>query len=172
MAKVKQRRLVVKGAFYDIECAWATDGSEPAGQFLDELKRGMWDGDPDDSERPSDEQIYDYPAILAILRKVATDGEPPHARAVNHLERGVWEFKRGNKRLSFFDTPGDGTFVEKPRILDRADGVDSEYWWFPDFDTQLRLGHCFAKQGEVALPEDVRRSVDLREEDVTHDQNA
>ncbi|WP_147918113.1 hypothetical protein [Ruania zhangjianzhongii] len=166
-----ERRLVVKGAFYDVECARTADGSEPAGQFLDELKKGMWDGDPNDPDRPSDEQIYDYPAILAVLKHVATVGEPPHARAVNYLERGVWEFKRAAKRLSFFDTPGDGTYTERPKILDRTNGIESVYWWFPNFDHQLRLGHCFAKLGEKALPQDVQRSLDVREEDLTYDQD-
>lgn len=166
------RRIVAKGAFYDVECAIAADGSSPAALFLDRLKEGLWDGDANDTDRPSDEQLYDYAKFIALIGHVAREGEPPHARAVNYLRSGVWEFKHSNKRISFYDTPGDGTWTEKGRVETREDGHDSEYWWFPDFDMIIRLGHCFAKQSQVARQEDVDRAVAVREEDIRYDQDS
>lgn len=166
------RRLVIKGAFFDVECACIASGASPAAQFLDELRKGIWDGDPTDPDRPSDEQIHDYDLLLTILKHVVTHGEPPHATAVNYLDRGVWEFKFGNKRVTFFDTRGDGTWDEKPRIRDRASGVpDSEYWWFPEFDATIRLGHCFTKLAQTTDREDIAKALKVREEDIAHDKN-
>lgn len=165
------RRIVAKGAFYDVECGIAADGSSPAALFLDRLREGMWDGDPNDTDRPSDEQLYDYPRVIALVGYVARVGEPPHARAVNHLLSGIWEFKHGNKRISFYDTPGDGTWTEKRPVRMPEEGSGGTYWWFPDFDEILRLGHCFAKQSQKARQEDVDRAVAVREEDIRYDQN-
>ncbi|GAB4076402.1 hypothetical protein [Nostocoides australiense] len=172
MAKV-ERRLVVKGAFYDVECAVAANGVAPAAVFLDELKRGIWDGDPDDHDRPSDAQIHEYDLCLSLIADLARTGEPTYATAVNYLDDGLWELKFGNKRMTFFDTPGDGTYDAKPKIRDRRDApYGSEYWWFPDFDSTLRLGHCFTKQDQKTDATDIAAAQRLREEDLKHDQSA
>lgn len=165
------RRIVAKGAFYDVECGIAADGSSPAAMFLDQLKEGMWDGDPNDTDRPSDEQLYDYPKVIALIGYVAREGEPPHGRAVNHLLRGIWEFKHGNKRITFYDTPGDGTWTEKVPVEALEEGRGT-YWWFPDFDEIIRLGHCFAKQSQKAREEDIDRAVAVREEDIRYDEGS
>lgn len=166
------RRVVVDGAYCLIECAVAADGSSPADEFLDALEKGMWTDDPEPpTEFPSDEQIHDYAKLMWIMEAFGRDGFPPYARAVNYLDQGVWEFKHGGKRISYFDTLGDGSATVKVKITNRAKvpDPDGQYWWFPEFDELVRLGHCFGKTGSKSEAEDVARATQLREEDLAHD---
>lgn len=167
-----KRQVVIDGKFYLVECAVDASGHSPAARFLDDLKEGMWAGDPHDTDRPSDEQIYDYEAFLDRFQVFADTGEPKYARAVNYLRDGIWEFKFHNKRVTFYDTDGHGGFTPKAMIADAGAGViDSEHWWFPDFDEEIRLGHCFLKDGEKAREADIRQALQVRKEDLRHDQD-
>lgn len=176
MAKVDDaeplRRLIAKGRLHEVHCAVRSDSSSPAGEFLDLLKDGMWEPDPDAKSLPSDEQIRDHDWFLSAIRKWANDGEPFHNRAVNALDNGVWEFKRGAKRLTFYDTDGVGGYVEKRKIVDYADAEcpESDFWQIPMFDVLLRLGHAFPKVGQEATQDDLQISQDVRDEDLRHDE--
>jgi hypothetical protein len=166
-----EREVVVDAQHYIIECALAEDGSSPAKDFLDTLEDGMWIKDPNEDDFPSDEQIYDYPKLMYIFEHFAKHGEPPHANCINFLEKGVWEFKFSDKRVSYFDTPGNGTFTPKNKVRTRADSeyASHDFWWLPDFDPYVRLGHSFGKTGEKTDPRDIDRALATREEDLAHD---
>lgn len=166
-----RRRWIAKGEQHDIYCALRADGSCPAGEFLDALKSGTWEPDPDADELPSDEQVHDRDFFLNAIRYWARYGEPVYTHAVNDLDDGIWEFKRGAKRLSFYDTDGQGGYVPKLRILDIADSEapDSDHWQIPIFDEIIRLGHAFPKVGQKTTPEDLERVEEVREEDLARD---
>jgi hypothetical protein len=167
-----KRELVAEGVCHDVECAVRADGTSPAVQFLDALEKGMLSQDPDATELPSDAQISDYDHLLNFCRRFAQSGLPEYKGAVNDLDDGIWEFRIGSKRLTFFDTPGDGTFQAKLRILDRRTSSyanDDSYWWFPRFDRYIRLGHAFLKKGQRTSQLDLDKSILVRVEDVAHD---
>lgn len=166
-----ERRLIVRGEFHDVHCAVRVDGACPAGEFLDALKAGMWGPDPDALELPDDEQISDWHWFLNAIRHWAQTGEPVHPRAVNDLNEGVWEFKHGKKRLSFYDTDGEGGYTPKLRILNHcnAEWPGNEHWQIPYFDELIRLGYAFPKVSQATPPYDLDESQRVREEDVAHD---
>jgi len=157
--------------WYEVECAVRSDGSSPARQFLDELKKGMWSDDPDSDEIPDDEQIKDYHRLIHVIRYVAAEGEPERARDVEYLRDGIWEFKVARKRLAFYDTDGEGSFVPKPKVRrrDESPSPASPTWWFPTFDRVLRLANAWPKLGAKAEEVDMNEARDVREEDVSHD---
>lgn len=148
--------------------------TSPASDLLDDLKAGERrddldhiDGDP----WPDEAQPSDFHKIMAMVKKLADDGEPIHGHAINSLHDGIWEFKRGKKRVSFFDTDGEGNINPKLRIRDRSacEDPDYVYWWFPEFDQQIRLGHVFMKDSQLAASEDIAETLRVREEDLAHD---
>jgi hypothetical protein len=163
--------MVARGDYCIVECAIREDGvTSPAAAFLDQLAEGVWVEDPDLSGLPDDAQIGDHDKLLVWCQILADDGVPPYTHAVNYLENGIWEFKIGAKRLSFYDTPGDGTYEAKHKIRDRDDAKnDDQFWWFPEFDPDVRLGHAFPKLQQRTRPEDLRASFQVREEDLRHD---
>jgi hypothetical protein len=162
--------MVAEGDCYVVECAVRADGvTSPAAAFLDHLAAGTWIEDPDLTEVPDDAQISHYDKFLTFCKVLADEGEPYYARAVNYLRDGVWEFKLGAKRLTFFDTPGDGTYIPKAKPATREEASRGEYYWFPDFDEFVRLGHAFPKIGEQAEESDLVESARVREEDISHD---
>ncbi|MCX2965609.1 hypothetical protein [Gordonia aquimaris] len=148
-----------------------TDMSCPAGQFLDALKRGVWEPDPDAESIPSDEQLEDWACLLNAIKFWANEGEPQYTRTVEYLRSGIWEFKRGAKRLSFYDTDGNGSYTEKRKLqhFSESEHPDSDYWYIPDFDQQIRLGHAFPKVGQKTEPDDLQDAEVVREEDLEHD---
>jgi len=168
-----ERPRIVDGRVYIVEYAVDAQGELPAKRMLDELKAGLLHRDPDHQEGepwPDEAQPHDWAKLMTLIRHVAEQGIPPHGRAVNDLIDGIWEFKRGSKRVSFFDTPGDGTYSPKLRITDRAlASNDDDYWWFPDFDDLIRLGHAFVKTDTRTSEPDLERCPRVREEDVAYD---
>lgn len=177
MAKVNEerlpRRLIARGESHDVYCAVREDGTCPAGEFLDALKEGRWEPDPDAHELPSDEQISDWHWFLDAIRYWASTGEPVYARAVNDLDDGIWEFKHGSKRLSFYDTDGRGRYEPKLRIRDRSQAIpDTAYWDIPYFDDEIRLGHAFPKTSQRTPDYELTETQKVREEDLAHDRTA
>lgn len=154
------------------------DGSRPAEDFLNELRRGEWLSDPDHDEShpwPDEEQPHDVSMLIAIIRNFADEGKPRGQTQVNFLEDGVWEFKRASKRVTFYDTDGNGSCVTLSRITDIRNahrGEDDPMWRFPNFEQQLRLGYCFGKTGPATAPEDLQTSIDVKEEDLAYDRAA
>lgn len=166
---VIERRPIARGTLHDVDCAVRSDGTCPAGVFLDALKKGSWDR-ADDAE-PADEQISDYHWFLDAIRYWANTGEPVYRDAVKHLEDGVWEFRHGDKRLTFYDTDGAGGYTAKLPIADhaQADAPDSPYWRIPYFDELIRVGHAFTKVGQKTPKEDLAVMTTVREEDLAYD---
>lgn len=169
MAKVT-RRLLARGKVYDVECAVRSDGAtSPASEFLDALHKGMWTDDTDAEGFPDVTQIQHHHRLIAWIQRLADFGVPDRRSAVNALNDGVWEFKPGGiKRLSFYDTPGDGTYTAKSWGDGPGDG--SEFWWFPEFDDYIRLGHAFAKDDQKTRDGDIEITLLVREEDLRHDE--
>lgn len=165
------RRAIMRGQLHQVDCAARTDGSTPAGQFLDALKNGAWNQSA--LEGPVDDRIDDYHWFLNAIKYWAENGEPVYRDAVKALDDGVWEFRHGDKRLTFFDTDGQGNYIAKLPIRDHADAdaPDSEYWQIPNFDRLIRLGHAFTKVSQRTLPHDLSESQQVREEDLTHDRH-
>lgn len=171
MAKLN-RLMVVKGSIYTIEYAVRADGSRPAKTFMDLLKEGMWRDDPHQDDFPSDEQISDWASLLNHMKYFASHGECQRPKQMNALEEGLWEFKAATQRLTFFDTPGDGTYEAKFKITDRAESPDPDsenYWWVPEFDDYLRLANFWPKVGDMADPLDIAEGLKIREEDIEYD---
>jgi hypothetical protein len=139
------RWRVVDGGAYVVHCAVRTDGSSPADAFLEALKANSLGDDPEQGLEP-DEQLHVYAWFIKAIRHFADTGEPLHSGAINYLSDGIWEFKRRNKRITFYDTDGVGGYTRKARIENFADAdVPGEFWRIPNFDTAIRLGHSFMK---------------------------
>jgi hypothetical protein len=156
-----------------VEFAVRADGSCPAGEFMQKLKAGTLEGDSEnDGDLPSDAQVSDYHKFLAACLHLARYGEPKNRTQVNDLDDGVWEFKSAKKRVSWYDTDGEGGYTPKLRIRDRrmSPFEESDFWWFPDFDWTIRLGHSFVKHTPRTDPSDLALSQQIRDEDVAHDQ--
>lgn len=171
MTKVN-RRLVAEGEWHVVECAVRLDLTSPADEFLTALSQGMWSQDPDAEELPADAQLSDYDKFIVWCGMLADSGVPERRSAVNYLGHGIWEFKHGAKRLSYYDTPGDGTYTAKGKIRDRrtSDYADDDtWWWYPLFDRIIRLGHAFPKVSQEAAPADVAECRATRTEDLSHD---
>jgi hypothetical protein len=175
LAKV-ERRLLADGRWFTIECAVEADGStSPAASALDELKEGELRRDTThDAEAPWPDEVQpgEYAKLMGWIAEFAERGLPPYQGAVNDLPDGIWEFKLGVKRVSFFDTPGDGTFEPKLRVVDRNESLypeQDDFWWLPEFDEFVRLGHFFIKKSQPTSEEDKRECARIREEDVAHD---
>jgi hypothetical protein len=167
-----KRKMVARGDFCIVECAVREDGvASPAWAFLSQLQEGTWVEDPDYGGMPDDAQITAYDKLLTWFQTLADDGVPPNEYAINNLNDGIWEYKVGARRLSFFDTPGDGTYVPKYRIHEKSNACvnDDQFWWFPELDPNVRLGHAFPKTGQRTRPSDIRRALRLRLEDLAHD---
>jgi hypothetical protein len=156
-----------------IECAVRADGTSPASDFLDELLAGAWVDDPDHVPPADDEQIHDYAKLFAKIEYVGRHGQPDTATSVNHLQEGIWEFKHNTRRLSYWDTDGNGNFTPKPRYgsaNERPDPIPAGgYWWYPEMDTVLRLGCPWPKTGTYAPPQKIAEALDIRTEDCSHD---
>ena len=136
----------------------------------------MWEPDPDAESLPSDEQIADRATFFSMAKRLADSGFPTGGAGgtqTNDLQAGIWEFKSGAKRLSWYDTDGEGGFVAKLRIRTRAESEDSDdddAWWFPRFDLEIRLGHAFPKTGELTEDLDIDETIRTRAEDLAHDE--
>lgn len=170
MAKLA-RRIAHKGEFHDIEYAVGSEGASPAWEFMCALKEGTWEPDPDAATIPCDEQIHDAAKFLEMVRVLALEGVPSYRTGVNFLEDGIWEFKVGRKRLSFYDTPGDGTYDPKNKIRDISEAEDDdEFWWFPRFDKTIRLGYAFPKTTQMTENYDLTAVATVRKEDLLHDE--
>jgi hypothetical protein len=156
-----------------VECAVCADGTSPASEFLTALRAGTWEEDPRFAPPSDPEQIHDLFKLLSKIKWVARYGEPEEQSAVKDLEEGVWEFRHGTRRLSYWDTPGDGSYTPKHRVSSVAEWNGEGYgtfYWYPRMDPILRLGNGWVKTGQYAPPEEIDRSLRVREEDVSHDQ--
>jgi phage-related protein len=156
---------------HEIELAVRADGSVPAHDFLRLLRTGNLPGDPVDGKLPSDAQLSQYDRFLAACRYLAEYGEPKNRSDVNELEDGIWELRVATKRISWFDTDGRGGYEPKFWIRDNKDSLhpQMDFWWFPDFDATIRLGHSFIKRTQRTEPADLQLSQQVRDEDVAHD---
>jgi hypothetical protein len=109
------------------------------------------------------------------IQKFAENGVPESPRHINVLEGGVWEFKRASKRVTFYDTDGNGNCLTLRYVRVRSDahrGSDDEMWRYPNFERQLRLGHCFGKTAARTDDADIEESIAVQEEDLTYDRAA
>lgn len=162
-----------------VECAVRADGSSPAYEWLDALRRGASPGDPLYQPPEDPEQVHDYFTLLARLESLGRNGCPGKVDEAKHLEDGVWEIRYGTRRVSYWDTPGDGTYTPKYPVKDvrelppaRRDGSDGwawPYWRYPRMDAVLRVGPGWHKTGDFAPPEKIVEALDTREEDASHD---
>lgn len=150
------------------------DQSSPSALAFREMAEGNWNEDPDFLAPPPDEtQITQVEKLRTGIEFLAENGYPQNAYCtVNDLDDGIWEFRLGKIRVSFFDTEGDGVYTPKLRIQkqEHADTAD-DFWWLPDFDSFIRLGHCFGKNSQQTEPADISETLRVREEDVAHDRN-
>lgn len=171
MTKVERVAIVERRELHQVDCALREDLSSPAAEFLNQLRRGVWEDDPDVSEVPDDEQVRDHDKLLHKMQFVATHGEPERRGDVNYLHSGVWEFKVAAKRLAFYDTDGDGNWTPKGKVAHIDDAVEGAHiWWFPELDEEIRLLNAWPKTGEKARQLDIDEAVTIAGEDVRHDE--
>lgn len=136
------------------------------------LSRGYWRADPEHSPPRDRDQIDDYVQLMAKIEHLGEEGCPLNGTAVNDLEDGIWEFKHGRRRLTYWDTPGDGTFAPKGKvdnIKSRTGPPTCDYWWYPRMDPILRLGCAWPKTQQRAPTEGIATAMSIREEDCAHD---
>jgi hypothetical protein len=172
LAKVR-RYILVKGEWHTVELAVRADGSTcPARTFLNDLKEGMWTEDTGAEGFPDEAQIAHHTKMMAGLNRLAKRDQLINDSFVRPLIDGLWELRLGTARLSFFDTPGDGTHTPKLPVNDIRDVENPrpDYWKIPWFDEYLRLGHYWSKDGRFTHQEDLNEAHQVREEDLTHDQ--
>lgn len=168
-----ERTVVAEGAMHEISCAVIADGSSPAAEVFQLMGGGEWREDPDIRSLPDDAQIQDYDMLLESLQYFADNGVP-HSPAVkmNALDDGVWEFKIRRKRFSFFDTDGTGAKFAPRKFNDRDEcdyPDDDDFWHVPCFEELIRIGHCFPKLYGRTTPQQIRRTLQVRWEDLQHD---
>lgn len=165
MAKVV-RTLVYKGVF-TVECGRGADGESPAHDLLKLLLAKQW-VNSEAEKYPDEKQASFYIRLRDLLKRLAQDEELPLG-TYNRLDDGVWELKVNNLRLTFYDTDGVGGYV--PKHGTRKYGWDGKHYWeLPyDFCDDIRLGTYFEKDDEQAPPAEVARSIEFREEDLSHD---
>lgn len=169
-----QRREICRGYnwHYAVQCAVRADGTVPAGDFLDELAKGVWEPDVDAESLPDDEQITDRYHLLAKIKYLAEKGEPQRKHDVEYLREGIWEFKQGSKRVAFYATDGAGLLDDSAKILDIKDApyAETPMWWFPEFVGRiLRLANAWPKTGQKTPPDMITEATVIREEDLKHD---
>lgn len=167
------RTVVAEGAMHEISCAVIADGSSPAADVFQQMGSGTWSEDPDVRGLPDDAQIQDYDLFLESLQYFADNGVP-HSPSVgmNSLDDGIWEFKIRRKRFSFFDTDGVGTKFTPKKFKDRDKSDypdDVHFWHVPCFEDILRIGHCFPKLHARTTDQQIRRTLQVRWEDLEHD---
>lgn len=170
------RRPYVVGRIHLICFSVRTDRTKPAEEMLRQLATGEWRDDTDHAPAapwPDEHQASDRHLLLQMIRNFADEGKPRTRTSVNTLGSGVWEFKRGVKRITFYDTDGSGTKHIKAFCMDfaTADRQD-DMWKYPNFDKHLRLGHGFAKDGQTTKQDDIDEALAVREEDLEHDRAA
>lgn len=172
LTKVERLEIIERQEWHRVSCAVRSDGTSPAAEFMGLLKSGMWEEDPDFTSAPDDEQVGDYYKLLHKMRFVAQHGEPERRSDINYLDGGVWEFKVAAKRIAFYDTDGHGVWVPKGRVQDRRDAEypDSDWWWFPTLDEELRLLNAWPKVGQKADLSDIEEAEAIAGEDVSHDE--
>lgn len=179
MAKVV-RQVLYKGKLYRVEFAVTRDGArQPALTFIEELKAGTLKQDPDHQGRdgwPDEAQPADWSHLLTRMRYFADNGEPQSEKHLNALRDGLWEFKRRSKRVTFFDTDGEGGDVPKGKIRHRdeapEDIAETDYWWVPYFDPYIRIGYSFVKNSQKTLSAHIVQGLRIREGDLAHDQES
>lgn len=158
------------GDAYEVLCAMEADGcTSPAWNLLEQLRQGEWP-DPETTDLPKDAQISLRSKIRALIKMLANEGRLP-VQNFNKLREGIWEMKHSDVRLTFYDTPGDGTWTPKDGDVAFDWQQKPFYPQLPDFDEFLRLGHAFEKPEDVQkTPEhDIAESLRVRMEDLGHD---
>lgn len=160
------RTLVYKGVF-TIECGRDADGESPAHDLLKLLLAKQW-VNSEAEKYPDEKQASFYARLRDLLKRLAQDEELPLG-TFNRLDDGIWELKVNNLRLTFYDTDGIGGYI--PRLGVRMYDWDGQpYWDLPtDFYEDIRLGTYFEKDDQQAPPEEIARSIEFREEDISHD---
>lgn len=136
------------------------------------MAAGTWEEDPNLESIPDDAQIRQTEKLRTGIEWFAEHGYPVTSYCgVNELWDGIWEFKLGQVRISFYDTDGLGGYTPKRRIRDIRDSEypDGDFWWLPNFDPDLRVGHCFGKTTQKTEESDIAATLQVREEDLEHD---
>ena len=161
------RTVVVEGSHHIVEYAVRANGSSPASEALDELKKGMWE-DPDGDTFPDKRQVSDRDRLLSLVKELA-DGYVLRRGSYNHLQDGMWELKVGPTRFTFYDTDGHGSSCTL--LPDQFDDYRGKprYEIPEEFGPIVRLGHVFSKSGEKAKKADIKMALQVREEDLSHD---
>ncbi|MDD1477070.1 hypothetical protein [Arthrobacter sp. H16F315] len=169
MSKVT-RRIIATGEYGQVACAVDASLESPADVFLDELKTGYWD-DPEVDVLPDERQVKEYYRFVALCKKLAKGEDLEDFLSYNRLNDGIWELKVGIMRLAFYDTNGKGGWT--PKLGDRHEEFDGNVKWLipMNFDFYLRLANSFPKTGAKTPPEEILRALQIRKEDVNHDQD-
>lgn len=168
------RTILTDGKYCIVEHALCGDMQSPSETAWSQMEAGEWTEDPNVDSIPDDAQISQTQKMRTGIEWFAEHGYPSNSFCtINDLRSGIWEFRLGRIRISFFDTDGAGGFDPKYRVRDRADSPypEHDFWWLPEFDEDLRLGHCFGKTTEKTEEDDISETLRVREEDLEHDRD-
>lgn len=164
------RAVIVRGQMAIVECAVTESGVSPALDAIEQLRNRSWP-DPDGRTLPDEAQALDYAMLMELIQDVADGGYGP-VGYTNYLRDGVWEFKVRGIRMTFYDTDGRGSSVDKSF---KRDDVDWRRKLLPDdFGEIIRLGHTFGKAAGIRVTPraDLVRAFIVRKEDLDHDRRA
>ncbi|AZI62805.1 hypothetical protein RQN9TF_18215 [Rhodococcus qingshengii] len=164
------REVVASGSWYTISYAVRRNGDSPAKAVMQYLREGGWQHGYDKGME-ADEQVNAYARLIRTMECYADLGEGDHETSMNALCDGLFEFKARSARISFYDTPGDGTFEPKSRhqYPDDADCLDSPTWFIPDLDSEIRLCSGWPKDSRTTKPSDINFARSVRTEDLEYD---
>lgn len=166
MSKV-DRLLLADGRVHEVTCALLADGkSSPVVELLEQLDSKIWPA-PGVTVFPDEYQVKMKSRFLAQVEHLAEYGDLENG--YNRLQAGIWEFKVETLRVSFFDTPGDGSFTPKHGSVETQWDGKVRAVLPDDFDEYIRVGHYFPKTGQRTEQSDVDRSIEVRAEDLSHD---
>jgi hypothetical protein len=166
LTKVK-RTIIADGTWAIVSCSVREDGSEPGGDFLNRLQEQMWP--MPDIPLPDEAQARYLVKMLSDLEDIS-NGIDVDLASHNRLEDGIWELKRDVLRLTFYDTPGDGTYSPKHGCkAEEFDGKLIRWLVSEDLDEHVRIGHAFTKVSPRTLRQDIDEATCIREEDLRHD---
>lgn len=166
MTKV-QRIIVASGEWLTVSASLKADGTSPGWDCLQSLKDGLWPLPA--IELPDEAQPKFFYYMMSDFQDLA-DGIDLEPKGHNRLQDGIWELKRDAVRLTFFDTPGDGSYLPKPGTkTEEFDGKVRYQLDTESLDEHVRVGYAFSKVSQKTRQSDLDAAATVRKEDLYHD---
>jgi hypothetical protein len=172
MTKVRKVLIPKKvNTKHQIEFAVRADGSYPASEALEELRKNAWPNGVVQLVDPHDRPADAFYHLMSRLEHFSKTGRPRDPKAMNGLEDGIYEFKAIKIRFPFFEVDANDQIVKKKKNASQSVIVPMEpkgSWEIPNFEMKIRLTHCFAKDAQKTRPAEIKTAKAIRDEDLAH----